>query len=94
MKMENRKARFISAIEKLLISEKLTKQQCETLTAFDCFNELEAHASLSARHTYLETLGDLGAKVPEPFEVCNCLLQTVTRWNYVIVIILSESLMR
>jgi hypothetical protein len=47
MKMENKKAKLINAIEHLLNNEKLSVQQREALAAFDRFNELEAQTSFA-----------------------------------------------
>ena len=66
--MENKKASSIKAIERVLNSEKLTKPQRETLSAFDRFNELEVQVALSTRKSYLENLCHLGVNIGKPFE--------------------------
>jgi integrase/recombinase XerD len=45
-----------------------TKEQNETLAAFDKFNELEAGCSLATRMHYLTSLTDLGKNIQKPFE--------------------------
>jgi glycyl-tRNA synthetase alpha subunit len=66
--MENRKAKLISQIERFLADSELTAEQRKTLQAFDRFNELEAQCRLSTRHSYLQTLRELGACVQKSYE--------------------------
>lgn len=66
--MQNRKTSYITVIERVLNSEKLTAEQRETLARFDRFNELEAQCSLSTRRSYLESLYYLGMNVCKPYE--------------------------
>jgi len=66
--MENKTSKNISEIERVLNSSKLTKNQRETLNAFDRYNELEAKCSLGTRRSYLQSLYELGVKVCKPFE--------------------------
>ena len=53
--MENRKARHIARIERLLNSDRIIKEQREALVNFDRFNELEVQCSLGTRKSYLQT---------------------------------------
>ena len=66
--MENRKARHIARIERLLNSDRIIKEQREALVNFDRFNELEVQCSLGTRKSYLQTLHDLAINIPQPFE--------------------------
>lgn len=61
--MENCKAKLIGKIERFLADDKLMEEQRQTLQAFDRFNELEAQCRLSTRHSYLQTLRELGVCV-------------------------------
>lgn len=66
--MENRKARHIAAIQRLLNSKQLTEEHREPLVNFDRFNELEAQTSLGTRKSYLQTLNDLAVNIRKTFE--------------------------
>jgi len=66
--MENRAKSSLINIERVINSELLLKEQHDTLTSFDRYNELEAKCSLNPRVSYLITLYNLGVKVSKPYE--------------------------
>jgi hypothetical protein len=69
--MENRKQLAINRVERILVNSELSKEQRDTLSAFDRFNEMEAKASLKTRENYLQSLYDLGMMVQKPYEQMN-----------------------
>ncbi len=66
--MENRKAKTIQQIDRLLNDKNLLERQRQTLDAFDRFNELERQCRLNTRHNYIITLHKLGVSSPKPYE--------------------------
>jgi hypothetical protein len=67
--MDNKIKSEITDIERVLRSEKLSKEQLTALSSFDQFNELEVGCKLSTRSAYLTTLHHLGVSVRKPYEM-------------------------
>jgi hypothetical protein len=66
--LENKVKSAVTNIERVLNSEDLSAEQKDVLIQFDRFNELESHATLHTRVSYLDMLRALGKVVKKPFE--------------------------